>query len=71
MLNDTLARLTIDQLKSLMRWLPDTSPTGKKDILIGQILKSLDDDGLRTLWDRLDDDLLPRHPARCLLPRIE
>lgn len=55
MLNDALARLTIDQLKSLMRWLPDTSPTGKKDLLIGQILRSLDDDGLRTLWERLDD----------------
>ncbi|WP_230461566.1 MULTISPECIES: helicase-associated domain-containing protein [Burkholderia cepacia complex] len=55
MLNDALARLTIDQLKSLMRWLPDTSPTGKKDLLIGQISRSLDDDGLRTLWERLDD----------------
>ncbi|WP_157660756.1 hypothetical protein [Burkholderia ubonensis] len=32
MLNDALARLTIAQLKSLMRWLPDTSPTGKKDL---------------------------------------
>ncbi|WP_232450552.1 hypothetical protein [Burkholderia ubonensis] len=55
MLNDALARLTIDQLKSLMRWLPETSPTGKKDLLIGQISRSLDDDGLRTLWERLDD----------------
>ncbi|WP_206952069.1 hypothetical protein [Trinickia acidisoli] len=55
MLNDALERLTINQLKSLMHWLPDTSLTGKKDVLIGQILKRLDDDGLRTLWDRLDD----------------
>jgi hypothetical protein len=56
MLNQALTRLTIDQLKSLMGWLPDTSPTGKKDHLVGQILKSLDGDGLRMLWwDRLDD----------------
>ncbi|WP_206951506.1 hypothetical protein [Trinickia acidisoli] len=55
MLNEVLSRLTMDQLKSLMRWLPDTTPTGKKDQLVGQILKSLDGDGLRMLWDRLDD----------------
>jgi hypothetical protein len=54
-LNEVLARLTIDQLKSLMRWLPDASPTGKKDQLVGQILRSLTGDGLRALWDRLDD----------------
>ena len=55
MLTDVLLRLTVDQLKSLMRWLPDATPTGKKEQLIGQILKSLDGDGLRALWDRLDD----------------
>jgi hypothetical protein len=54
-LNEVLARLTIDQLKSLMRWLPDASPTGKKDQLVGAILRSLAGDGLRALWDRLDD----------------
>ncbi|WP_316157945.1 hypothetical protein [Cupriavidus sp. BIC8F] len=54
-LNEVLPRLTVDQLKSLMRWLPDTSPIGRKDQLVGQILKSVDGDGLRTLWDRLDD----------------
>lgn len=55
MLNDVLLCLTVDQLKSLMRWLPDTTPVGKKDQLIGQVLKSLGGDGLRALWDRLDD----------------
>ncbi|WP_244100194.1 hypothetical protein [Burkholderia anthina] len=55
MLNEVLSRLTTDQLKSLMRWLPDTAPTGKKDQLIEQILKSLDGDGLHALWVRLDD----------------
>jgi hypothetical protein len=53
-LNEVLARLTIDQLKSLMRWLPDASPIGKKDLLVGKILGSLAGDGLHTLWDRLD-----------------
>src|SRR5260370_25805153 len=54
-LSEVAARLAIDQLKSLMRWLPDASPTGKKDQLVGQIQRSLTGDGLRALWDRLDD----------------
>lgn len=54
-LNEALARLTMDQLKSLMRWLPDASRTGKKDELVGAILKSLSGEGLRALWDSLDD----------------
>ncbi|MGF7137512.1 hypothetical protein P3T40_009025 [Paraburkholderia sp. EB58] len=54
-LNEVLPRLTVDQLKSLMRWLPDASPTGRKDLLVGAILRSLAGDGLCALWDRLDD----------------
>lgn len=54
-LNEVLARLTIEQLKSLMRWLPDAVPSGKKDQLVGAILRNLAGDGLRALWDRLDD----------------
>ena len=54
-LNEVLPRLTVDQLKSLMRWLPDASPTGRKDLLVGAILRSLAGDGLRALWGRLDD----------------
>lgn len=54
-LNEVLPRLTVDQLKSLMRWLPGASPTGRKDLLVGVILRSLAGDGLRALWDRLDD----------------
>jgi hypothetical protein len=54
-LNEVLVRLTIDQLKSLMRWLPDASPTGRKDVLVGAILRSFAGDGLRSLWDSLDD----------------
>jgi hypothetical protein len=53
-LNEALSRLTIDQLKSLMRWLPDASRTGRKDELVGAILKSLSGEGLRALWDSLD-----------------
>lgn len=55
MLNDSLTRLTVDHLKSLMRWLPDATPTGRKEQLVGQILKSLEGNGLRTLWECLDD----------------
>jgi hypothetical protein len=54
-LTEVLPRLTVDQLKSLMRWLPDASPTGRKDLLVGAILRSLAGDGLRALWERLDD----------------
>ncbi|HEV7835588.1 MAG TPA: hypothetical protein VGP09_19735 [Caballeronia sp.] len=54
-LNEVLVRLTIDQLKSLMRWLPDAAPSAKKDQLVGAILRSLAGDRLRALWDRLDD----------------
>jgi hypothetical protein len=54
-LNEVLPRLTVDQLKSLMRWLPDASPAGRKDQLVEVILRSLAGDGLRALWDRLDD----------------
>jgi hypothetical protein len=53
-LNEMLGRLTMDQLKSLMRWLSDASRAGKKDDLVGAILRSLSGQGLRTLWDRLD-----------------
>ncbi|MFL9962508.1 hypothetical protein PQR02_15690 [Paraburkholderia sediminicola] len=54
-LNEVLPRLTVDQLKSLLHWLPDASPTGRKDLLVAAILRSLAGDGLRALWDRLDD----------------
>jgi hypothetical protein len=54
-LNQALFRLTVDELKSLMRWLPDASRTGRKDELVGAILKSLSGDGLRALWESLDD----------------
>ncbi len=54
-LNEALARLTVDQLKSLTVWLPEAPRTGKKDELIGGIVRSLSGVGLRALWDRLDD----------------
>src|SRR6266702_4391211 len=54
-LNEVLFRLTKDRLKSMMRWLPDAAHTGTKDQLVGEIMRSLTGDGLRALWDRLDD----------------
>ena len=53
-LKDVLARHTMDQLKSLMRCLPESSPSGKKDDLISKIQQGLSGAGLHALW-RLDD----------------
>jgi hypothetical protein len=52
---DVLVRHTIDQLKSLMRCLPDASPSGKKDDLVSKIQQGLSGPGLHALWNRLDD----------------
>ena len=54
-LKDVLARHTMDQLKSLMRCLPDSSPSGKKDDLVSKIQQGLSGAGLHALWSRLDD----------------
>jgi hypothetical protein len=54
-LNEMLFRLTKDRLKSMMRWLPNAAHTGTKEQLVGEIMRSLTGDGLRALWDRLDD----------------
>lgn len=54
-LKEALARLTVDDLKSLLRCLPDTAPTGRKDDLVNKLHQSLDGAGLRALWNRLDD----------------
>lgn len=54
-LKEALARLTVDELKSLMRCLPEAAPTGRKDELVNKIHQSLDGAGLHALWNRLDD----------------
>ncbi|MFJ1260764.1 hypothetical protein [Cupriavidus sp. CuC1] len=54
-LKEVLARLTNDQLKSLMRWLPDAARAGKKDELVREILRTLSGDGLHALWALLDE----------------
>ena len=54
-LKEALARLTVDDLKALMRCLSDTAPPGRKDDLVNKIHQSLDGAGLRALWNRLDD----------------
>lgn len=54
-LNEMLFRLTKNRLKSMMRWFPDAAHTGTKEQLVGKIMQSLTGDGLRALWDRLDE----------------
>lgn len=54
-LYEALAGLTVDQLKALIVWLPDAPRTGRKDELIGGIVRSLSGAGLRAVWDRMDD----------------
>jgi hypothetical protein len=54
-LKEALARLTVDDLKALLRCLSDMVPTGRKDDLVNKLHQSLDGAGLRVLWNRLDD----------------
>jgi len=54
-LTEALNNLTVDGLKSLMRWLPDASRIGKKSGLVEEILRNLAGDRLRTLWEELDE----------------
>jgi hypothetical protein len=54
-LKEALARLTVDDLKALLRCLSDMAPTGRKDDLVNKLHQSLDGAGLRALWNRLDD----------------
>lgn len=54
-LNEALARLTVDQLKSLLDHVPDAIRAGKKNELIAAIARALSGASLRSLWDRLDD----------------
>ena len=54
-LKEALARLTVDDLKALLRCLSDMAPTGRKDDLVKKLHQSLDGAGLRALWNRLDD----------------
>jgi hypothetical protein len=52
---DALSRMNVDQLKQLVAWLDEVSPKGRKDELIGGIMRSLSASGLRLLWSGLDD----------------
>ncbi|KAI3610934.1 hypothetical protein D8I24_0378 (plasmid) [Cupriavidus necator H850] len=54
-LTEALNNLTVDNLKSLMRWLPDASPIGKKGGLVEEILRNLAGDRLNALWEGLDE----------------
>jgi hypothetical protein len=52
---DALSRMNVDQLKPLVAWLGEVSPKGRKDELIGGIMRSLSASGLRLLWAGLDE----------------
>ena len=52
---DALSRLTVPDLKPLVAWLPGTSASGRKDDLIGAIVRGLSPSGLRLLWSELDE----------------
>ncbi|MCO4865584.1 MULTISPECIES: hypothetical protein [Cupriavidus] len=53
-LTEALNNLTVDNLKSLMRWLPEASRIGKKSGLVEEILRNLAGDRLQALWEGLD-----------------
>ena len=52
---DMLSRLTVSDLKPLAALLPEAPPSGRKDDLIGTIVRGLSPDGLRLLWANLDE----------------
>ena len=52
---EALSRMNVDQLKPLVAWLGEVSPKGRKDELIGGIVRSLSASGLRLLWSGLDE----------------
>lgn len=52
---DALSRLNISDLKPLVAWLPEAPPSGRKDDLIGTVMRGLSPSGLRLLWAGLDE----------------
>ena len=52
---DALSRLNVSDLKPLVAWLPEAPPSGRKDDLIGTIMRGLSPSGLRLLWAGLDE----------------
>ena len=52
---DALSRLNVSDLKPLVAWLPEAPPSGRKDDLIGTIMRGLSPSGLRLLWSGLDE----------------
>lgn len=54
-LTEALNNLTVDSLKSLMRWLPDASRIGKKSGLVEEVLRNLAGERLHALWEGLDE----------------
>jgi hypothetical protein len=52
---DALSRLSVSDLKPLVAWLPEVPPSGRKDDLIGTIMRGLSPSGLSLLWAGLDE----------------
>ncbi len=57
-LRETLARLTVPQLKDLVSHLPDVDSAGRKDELIGRIANRMLGLGLKAIWRGLDETQL-------------
>jgi hypothetical protein len=54
-LADALARLNVSDLKPLIAWLAEVPPSGRKEDLIGTIVRGLSASGLHLLWAGLDE----------------
>jgi hypothetical protein len=52
---EALSRLNVSDLKPLVAWLPEVPPSGRKDDLIGTVVRGLSPSGLRLLWAGLDE----------------
>jgi hypothetical protein len=52
---DALSHLSVSDLKPLVAWLPEVPPSGRKDDLIGTIMRGLSPSGLSLLWAGLDE----------------
>ncbi len=52
---DALSGLKVSDLKSLVAWLPEAAPSGRKDDLLATIVRGLSPSGLRLLWAGLDE----------------
>lgn len=55
LLNDTLSRMSVDELKSIARSMPGLPRTGPKQKLLDFLMHHLSGDALKATWQHLDD----------------